>query len=39
VKVPLAKIFIFCGLLPGLLKGEDALLAMGGAYEGVLSTF
>jgi NAD+--dinitrogen-reductase ADP-D-ribosyltransferase len=39
VKVPLAKIFFFCGLLPGILKGEDEFLVIGGAYEVVLSTF
>ncbi|MDD5297327.1 MAG: NAD(+)--dinitrogen-reductase ADP-D-ribosyltransferase, partial [Rhodocyclaceae bacterium] len=38
VKVPLPKIFFFCGLLPGILKGEDEFLVIGGAYEVTLST-
>lgn len=38
VQVPLAKIFFYCGLLPGVLKGEDEFLAIGGAYEVELAT-
>lgn len=36
--VPLAKIFFHCALLPGILKGEDEHLVIGGAYEVTLST-
>ncbi|MDO8933738.1 MAG: NAD(+)--dinitrogen-reductase ADP-D-ribosyltransferase [Rhodocyclaceae bacterium] len=32
-RVPAAKIFFHCGLLPGVLKGEDEYLVIGGAYE------
>ncbi|MDD5249456.1 MAG: NAD(+)--dinitrogen-reductase ADP-D-ribosyltransferase [Rhodocyclaceae bacterium] len=32
-RVPTAKIFFHCGLLPGVLKGEDEFLVVGGAYE------
>lgn len=32
-QVPPAKVFFHCGLLPGLLKGEDEYLVIGGAYE------
>lgn len=32
-RVPPAKVFFHCGLLPGLLKGEDEYLVIGGAYE------
>jgi NAD+--dinitrogen-reductase ADP-D-ribosyltransferase len=31
--VPSAKVFFHCGLLPGVLKGEDEFLVIGGAYE------
>lgn len=31
-RVPLPKIFFHCRLLPGLLKGEDEHLVIGGAY-------
>ena len=31
--VPTAKVFFHCGLLPGVLKGEDEHLVIGGAYE------
>lgn len=33
-----AKIFCHCALLPGVLKGEDEHLVIGGAYEVSLST-
>lgn len=32
VDMPLAKVFFFCGLLPGILQGEDEYLAVGGVY-------
>lgn len=38
VSVPLSKVFFYCGLLPGILKGEDEFLVIGGAYEVELST-
>ena len=38
VDVPLTKIFFYCGLLPGVLKGEDEFLVIGGAVTVTLST-
>ena len=38
VDVPLSKIFFYCGLLPGVLQGEDEFLAIGGAADVTLST-
>jgi NAD+--dinitrogen-reductase ADP-D-ribosyltransferase len=38
VDVPLVKIFFHCGLLPGVLQGEDEFLAIGGVAEVSLST-
>lgn len=38
VDVPLSKIFIHCGLLPGVLQGEDEFLVIGGVVNVVLST-
>ena len=38
VRVPLPKVFFYCGLLPGVLKGEDEYLVIGGAYQAALST-
>lgn len=32
-EVPAGKIFFHCGLLPGILKGEDEYLVIGGVYE------
>ena len=32
VEVPLTKIFFHCGLLPGVLQGEDEYLVVGGVY-------
>jgi NAD+--dinitrogen-reductase ADP-D-ribosyltransferase len=32
-EVPASKIFFHCGLLPGVLKGEDEYLVIGGVYE------
>lgn len=32
VEVPLTKIFFYCGLLPGVLQGEDEYLVIGGVY-------
>lgn len=37
-EVPTAKIFFHCALLPGVLKGEEEHLVIGGAYEVTLST-
>lgn len=36
--IPLTKIFFHCGLLPGVLKGEDEYLVIGGVVEVTLST-
>lgn len=33
VKVPLAKVFCYSGLLPGMLQGEDEYTVIGGVYE------
>ena len=38
VRVPTAKIFFNCGLLPGVLKGEGEHLVIGGVYEVTIST-
>jgi NAD+--dinitrogen-reductase ADP-D-ribosyltransferase len=38
VAVPTAKVFFHCGLLPGVLKGEDEHLVIGGAYEVTMRT-
>jgi NAD+--dinitrogen-reductase ADP-D-ribosyltransferase len=38
VEVPTAKVFFHCGLLPGVLKGEDEHLVIGGACEVSLHT-
>jgi NAD+---dinitrogen-reductase ADP-D-ribosyltransferase len=38
VEVPLTKVFVFCGLLPGILQGEDEYLVIGGVVEVTLST-
>ncbi|HEX8986574.1 MAG TPA: NAD(+)--dinitrogen-reductase ADP-D-ribosyltransferase [Rhodocyclaceae bacterium] len=38
VAVPAAKVFFHCGLLPGVLKGEDEHLVIGGVYEVALRT-
>ncbi len=32
-QVPLPKVFFFNGLLPGMLKGEDEWVVVGGVYE------
>jgi NAD+--dinitrogen-reductase ADP-D-ribosyltransferase len=37
-EIPLSKIFFHCGLLPGVLQGEDEFLAIGGAVDVTLST-
>ena len=37
-EVPTPKIFFHCDLLPGVLKGEDEYLVVGGAYEVVMHT-
>jgi len=36
--VPLAKVFFFNQLLPGMLKGEDEFVVIGGVYEVTIST-
>lgn len=38
VNVPLSKIFFHCGLLPGVLQGEDEFLVIGGVVDVSLST-
>ena len=38
VEVPLTKIFFHCGLLPGVLRGEDEFLVIGGVVDVRLST-
>jgi len=37
--VPTAKVFFHCALLPGVLKGEDEYLVIGGACEVTLATY
>jgi len=36
--IPLTKIFFHCGLLPGVLQGEDDFLVIGGVVDVTLST-
>lgn len=38
VEVPLTKIFFYCGLLAGVLQGEDEYLVIGGVYAVRLAT-
>lgn len=38
VDLPLSKIFFYCGLLPGVLQGEDEFLVIGGVVDVSLST-
>jgi len=38
-RVPLAKIFFSCELLPRALKGEDEYLVIGGVYDVAIATF
>lgn len=38
VNVPLSKILFYCGLLPGILRGEDEFLVIGGVVRVSLST-
>lgn len=38
VEVPLTKIFFYCGLLPGVLQGEDEYLVVGGVYAVKMAT-
>ena len=38
VDVPLTKIFVYCGLLPGVLQGEDEFVVIGGAVEVTLTS-
>lgn len=37
-RVPCAKVFFHCALLPGVLKGEDEHLVIGGVYEVTVDT-
>jgi NAD+--dinitrogen-reductase ADP-D-ribosyltransferase len=37
-EIPLSKIFFHCGLLPGILQGEDEFLVIGGVVEVTWST-
>ncbi len=39
VAVPLPKVFFFNRLLPGMLKGEDEFVVIGGLYEVRITTF
>jgi NAD+--dinitrogen-reductase ADP-D-ribosyltransferase len=39
VSVPLPKTFFFNRLLPGMLKGEDELVVIGGVYEATIAAF
>ncbi len=39
VQVPLPKVFFYNRLLPGMLKGEDELVVVGGVYEVRIGTF
>jgi len=38
VDIPLTKIFFHCGLLPGVLQGEDEFLVIGGVVDVSLAT-
>jgi len=38
VNIPLTKIFFQCGLLPGVLQGEDEFLVIGGVVDVNLPT-
>ena len=38
-QVPLPKIFFYNSLLPGMLKGEDEVVVIGGVYEVAIQTF
>ena len=33
VQVPIAKVFFYNRVLPGMLKGEDEFVVIGGIYE------
>ena len=37
-RVPLPKVFFYNRLLPGMLKGEDEVVVIGGVYEVAIST-
>ena len=37
-RVPLPKVFFYNRLLPGMLKGEDEVVVIGGVYEGAIAT-
>lgn len=36
--VPTPKVFFSCGLLPGVVKGEDEFLVIGGVYDIAIDT-
>ena len=38
-RIPLPKVFFYNRLLPGMLKGEDEYVVIGGVYEVGISTF
>ncbi|WP_428624050.1 NAD(+)--dinitrogen-reductase ADP-D-ribosyltransferase, partial [Sedimenticola sp.] len=38
-RVPLAKIFFYNRLLPGMLRGEDEFVVIGGMYEVRVTAF
>jgi len=38
-QVPLSKLFFYNSLLPGMLRGEDEYVVIGGVYEVAISTF
>jgi NAD+--dinitrogen-reductase ADP-D-ribosyltransferase len=38
VQIPCTKILFYCNLIPGILKGEDEFMVIGGAYEVEWST-
>lgn len=39
LQVPTTKVLFHCQLLPGVLKGEDEFLVIGGVYGAAVSTF
>jgi NAD+--dinitrogen-reductase ADP-D-ribosyltransferase len=39
VEVPLPKVLFYNRLLPGMLKGEDELVVIGGVYEVRIGAF
>ena len=39
LQVPVAKVLFHCGLLPGILQGEDEFLVLGGVYGARVATW